>query len=153
MTTSALFWFWFHELNNCMQKGWLCSLAYILSWAPGSLRAEWDSKRTCKAERLPAFFQLPFIFPSWCLKSCYLHRPALKGPTEMCKKFLAFVFPCLCGGELLVWHQHATNIMEFSLVETLLSGFHAEKGNSELSKLFHKFARKQNWVKFGYLWV
>lgn len=63
---------------------------------------------------------------------------------------------CLCGGEpsvTVLWHQHATNIMESSLLETLLSGLHAEKGNSELSKLSHRFARKQNWVKFGYVWV
>lgn len=95
-----------------MQKGWLCSLAYILSWAPGSLRAEWDSKRTCKAERLPAFFQLPFIFPSWCLKSCYLHRPALKGPTEMCKKILAFVFP------MPLWRRTACSCANTSMLPT-----------------------------------
>lgn len=105
-------------------------MAYTLSWTLGSLRAERDSRRSCKAESLPAFIQLPFIFSS-CLKSCYLHRAALRGPKEMCKKLLVFVFP------MPLWRRAAchraltpaaTNIMKSPLVETLLSGFMQRKG-------------------------
>lgn len=69
---------------------------------------------------------------------------------------LPLFLQCLCGGEpsvTVLWHQCATNIMESSLLETLPSGFHAEKGNYELSNFFHRIARKQNWVKFDYVWV